>query len=380
MKVALRIVGLILIGLCGGVEPLFASADSGEVRLGDDPHVLLNAVETLLKRKDYDMAETVIEAALKKENLPPNIDASLTLHRAQIELDKDRPARAIVWLTRWLEYFSSYPNAPHVTFILAQTYRQIGALDRARENFYRTLTFALARASGSKDKDYINRLYDLGRLTKWELAETEYLAGQWLRALDLFERFIDQNVESDVLVESALYRQADCKSQLRQIQPAISAYRAALAVAPFHPFAPEAWLRLIVMDAQEKNYSEQRKSIESFIWLVSNVRKENTVYWQQRCMKALADSMKDDPKGLSELVAIMPASTEDPGWAAIRTHLFQLLSRHQGSPASVAGDDVQQTREKDPWFNWKDDFDSRSEKLIKQTDDFLKRTKKNHSP
>ncbi len=320
----------------------------------------VEAAAEFARRKDHVMAVTLLDNLLQRRDLTKDTKARALFLRAMITLETGKQSEAIVRLSSWLEQFPERPEASNAYLILGQCFRDMQATYRAREAFYRTLTSAVAKAAKS-DKTDLSTPQLLRKAATWEIAETEYQSANWERADELFQRFREQNPESTELSNTALYRQADCAYQLGDMIKSTEKYQTALAVSPFHPFAPEAQLRLMTLFGLSENPKKQSQALESFIWLVRNLHQDQTTYWQQRCASLLLDNLKADPQKqsafLNELITV-ESSDELKG---IFDYYKILLSRTENT-TQVATSSHKNKRD-EGWNEWKESLSKMQAKL-----------------
>ncbi len=337
--------------------------------VSEEAETLVRVVERLIARQDYQRAIEIIQGASSKSDTARSTLAQLRYLRAKAEIDQGNYPQAAVWLNSWLESFSEMHDVPKIMFILGQTYRKMGAHERARDAFYKTLTYSLAKATVAAGRDeegiQLGMKMGLTRAAMWELAETEYTLLNWQRAHDLYGRFIDQNIDAAALVETAIYRQADCLFQLHDTEGSIEDYRTALAVAPMHPFATEAWVRLTGLYALSKRVEDHQLAMQSFIWCVDNLEADKTVYWQQRYTTMMADLFNNDRPLLKELLAGIPPDASDKGWGKVRSQIEELLSR--GTEPSITAASNEQD-----WSRWRQEFEKRQKSLEARSSEALR--------
>jgi tetratricopeptide (TPR) repeat protein len=350
-------------------------------------HPAIAAAQQLIKLEDWIMADDVIRRTLRDPDLPPQVRTKLETFRrqanvmlretkARTELNEIMSQRKSLTagdlnfrLNRWLELYPEHPEAPMVSLELGRLYQTSGADERARDSFYRTLTSTLAKAAMSSRVN-VEHAQLLTKIAKWEVADSEYHNANWRRALELFDRFLTQHIESGVLVESAMFRKADCYYQLRDGDNAVASYRMALALAPFHPFAPEAWLRLFHLYSLRGGNKERVEAIESFIWLVNNLNPEEQEYWQQRLALFLLRTSQSTPEQLLAIFESFPTDPANQGWQRVRQTYADLLAR-QNTASPEAQKSASST---DEWVAWDTQFNQKGETIRKQTDEFIRKT------
>ncbi len=336
----------------------------------------VEAAAEFVRRKDHVMAVTLLDNLLQRRDLTKDVKARALFLRAMITLETGKQSEAIVRLSSWLEQFPDRPEASNAYLILGQCFRDMQATYRAREAFYRTLTSAVAKAAKS-DKVDLSTPQLLRKAATWEIAETEYQSANWERADELFQRFREQNPESTELSNTALYRQADCSYQLGDLLKSTEKYQTALAVSPFHPFAPEAQLRLITLFGLAENPKKQSQALESFIWLIRNLHQDQTGYWQQRCASLLLDNLKADPQKQSALLNELITIENSEELKGIFDYYKMLLSRTENT-AQVISESGKKQRD-EGWHEWKEALTKMQNKI----ENDLKTTtevKADHSP
>lgn len=303
----------------------------------------------ILEQGDIILAKDLLDSLMKRTDLSSNERALATMFQASIALENQDTAEAVVWLHSWLDQFPHNPDVPYVNFLLGQCYLEIGAYDRARECFYRTMSTSVVKVSQSKNS-VTNHSLMLSKMAKWAIAETEYQRSNWTRAQKLFERFKIQEPDTEVLVQGATYRVADCVYQMHQIDLAIEKYHDALALGPFHPFAAEAWLRLTQLYGLKEDYANEQKSLKSFIWFVKKLDPENADYWMKRCAKFLLSNWSTDVHGqINVLDRLDNLGEEDV--ESIRSYYLKLISRRTDSELVK-----NENTDDDEWMAWKKNF------------------------
>ena len=320
----------------------------------------VEAAAEFARRKDHVMAITLLDNLIQRRDLTKDVKARALFLRAMISLEIGKPSEAIVRLSAWLEQFPDRPEASNAYLILGQCFRDMQATYRAREAFYRTLTSAVAKAAKS-DKIDLSTPQLLRKAATWEIAETEYQSANWERADELFQRFREQNPESTELSNTALYRQADCSYQLGDMLKSTEKYQTALAVSPFHPFAPEAQLRLMTLFGLAENPKKQSQALESFIWLVKNLHQDQTSYWQQRCAVLLLDNLKADPQKQSAFLNELLTVESSDELKGIFDYYKVLISRTENTTQIISANGKKQRDE--GWTEWKESLAKMQAKL-----------------
>lgn len=306
----------------------------------------LESVRWLYERREYAMAKTVLERIHSQPQLSPEIRSATLLLLGSIARETKSFPEALVLFQRWKDLFPKDPKIPRVNFIMARVYRDMNVQDRAKEHFYLTLSSLVMLATRSEKREEV---YDkrLARAATWELAETEYQGQNWRRANELFERFKIRNPEAEELIQTALYRQADCFYQMGREGKALEAYKTALAVGPFHPFAVEAWLHLIDLYGRAEEYAQQAQALEAFIWLVKNNYSHQMAYWQRRCATVLVNFIQERPEETQKFLKALHYGEAEADWSSISNFLGKLTSRMDETKAPrppVKGDES--------WAEW----------------------------
>lgn len=298
----------------------------------------MTTAEWFTDRKEYIMAKNIINQAFSHQHLLPENRSRGLLLLARIARETGNPSEALVNLQTWIEQFPGRPELPIVNFRIARLYRQMRSYDRAREYFYRTMSSLIALASG-KEEGVVQSEQRLSQAAKWELAETEYQAGNWKRAFELFERFRKQTPNATDLVEASAYRQGDCLYQQGLLLESAEAYQNALAIGPFHPFAPEAWVRLVQIYGVQKDFNAQGEALQSLIWLVSEAYPSEGPYWQRRVANVLIDFVKDKPEEAHKLLITLDRAQPSSGWKKIKEFLADLTARQDKTPTAANSSD-----------------------------------------
>jgi tetratricopeptide (TPR) repeat protein len=313
----------------------------------------------LCKRKDLAMATNVLEAMLSRPELDHDTKAKAILLLASLELENNQKATAVVRLNLWLSSFPGHRETAATHFLLGQAYRSMGAIESAKKSFYSAMTASLMHASKDTRKDVSERI-SLAQAASWEIAETEYSAGQWERAQELYERFKTQNSGKEELVQSSLYRQADCEFQLRKMESAIEKYKTALAAGPFHPFAIEAWLRLTILYGESHQLQLRDEALNTVIWMAKNLQPNDALYWKKRCAEVLLRQLQDDPTQQAALLVRVGAIQGDEQWEKTLAYYRAWVERHSKDPIPAAS---KQTQDYENWMHWKVDFDKGVDRL-----------------
>lgn len=312
------------------------------------------------RRKDYTSAQKTAQNILSNDDAPLDQKADAMLLLSDIERARGETSKALVTLQNWTLTFPGHRLLPRVNFKLGQIFREMGSYDRAREYFYRSLSSLVAVATRSADggsKDDRR----LAQAATWELAETEFQASNWKRAYDLFARFKSQNTEAQDLVQAATYRQADCLYNLGNKPEAIRSYEAILATASFHPFAPEAWLKLITLYGRTGQTRQQAKALETFIWLIQNTYPNQASYWQRRCASTLIEFVKDRPDDVRALLAALETPSTQDGWTALTLFLKLLAAR---SDIPIQSNNTQPLSEEDKaWRQWRTQAETNNDRF-----------------
>lgn len=329
--------------------------------------------DRLVLNHDFRMAKNLLQSIITSSGVSEEERAKSELLLAKIDLYENHSSDAVVKLSSWLAQYPRRPESPFIYYLLGQAYRDLGVYELARDNFYRVMSGTLMNATASTSESY-DKEKRLVRAAVWQLAETEYMHRHWDRALTYFDRFYNQNPSGDQLVEASLYRKADCQFQMRHESEAITGYEKAIAVAPFHPFAPEAWLRLYFLYGDAKQPKKQAEAMQALTWLVKNLQPDRQAYWQQR---AVAMIMELPLENRSQLVALrdgLRTRADDPSWKPLYGYLNELSSRltldrpdHSTLPTSGAPQSA------DEWAQWKNDYTRKRDKLQEEAKSLLQR-------
>lgn len=288
----------------------------------------------------------MIHKLLQKTRLSRSEKSQSLLILASIAKDTRHYAEALILLQTWRSNFPSAVEMPRVNLAMGRIYREIQAYDRAKEYFYLTLS-SLVVVTSRSNKTTLKQDQRFAQVATWELAETEYQSGNWDRAFGLFERFKQQNPDSEDLVQASVYRQADCRYQTGKLNDAMKFYQTALAIGPFHPFAPEAWLRLIDIYGRQSNFKLQAEALEAFIWLVKETFPEDTTYWQQRCAGILLLFVQSRPKEAQQLLEAIRQRQPDANWDNITDFLQKLTERMMVQKSSTPS-----LKNDSDWVEW----------------------------
>jgi tetratricopeptide (TPR) repeat protein len=348
-------------------------------------------VESMIRNNDYRMALGLLSDIVHSDTATPEERGRAQLLLGQIALHQHRNADAVVELSSWLANFPRRKESPFVYFLLGQCYREMGAYEQARENFYRVLSSSLITANNNDTSVAFTQEKKLVRAAVWQLAETEYERRNWDKALTYFDRFNSQNPSGDQLVEASLYRRSDCLYQLRRNDESVQAYEKAIAIAPFHPFAPEAWLRLYFLYGMADRRQKQADAMQALVWTVNTLQPERLAYWQQRGVGMLLELPSTDNSQLVDLRdALKNRATED-GWKQICAYLDQMADRitldkaHPPAPTLVTQTDKADAevpapptagtpQSADEYAKWIEDYTRRREQLQEQTKSWMDRT------
>ena len=345
-------------------EPNPALSDATDTA-DSSPNGVLQEAGKLIARKDFDMARQLLDRLMKQPGVDKPTVARAVFLRAKMAQASDQPTDAVIWFQRYLGDYPDQVDAPRASFLLGQAYKQLGAYDRARDAFYRTLSFAVNKASTQFVED-ISGSIRLSQATTWELAETEYLSSNWARAETLYARFTQQNPALDKLLATAAYRQADISFQLKRPAEAIDRYEAALEKAPFHPFATEAWLRLVTLYGMTNEKEKETTSLKSFIWMVNTLEKDDQLYWQRRCSDLLLNQYKDHLADQIPLLETIMKFQNNPGWMRMLDFYLGLLARQTDEPNASMPQPSPASG--DTWNQWLGGFHTRLAGIVQKYD------------
>lgn len=352
--------GVLFLALCGAaLVPSLRASGLGEAT----PNEVLAEAKTVIARSDYELAKKLLNNLVAAPNVDRPALAEAVFLRGRVSQATEQYTDAVIWYQRYLLEFPDQNDAPRASFQLGQTYKQLGAYNQARETFYKTLSFAISKAAAQNVDDFSGSLR-LSQAATWELAETEYLAANWARADELYTRFKQQNPEAEKLNQAACYRQADIAFQLKKQKDAISLYETALAAAPFHPFATEAWLRLVLLYGMTGDKAKQTAATKSFIWMVNNLEKDDQLYWQRRFADQLLSQYTSHLADQIPVLETIFTYQNNEGWMRMLDFYLGLLARQQGDPnadlpqpSAASGDD---------WNDWLRGFHERLGGIVRK--------------
>jgi tetratricopeptide (TPR) repeat protein len=330
---------------------------------------IISTAQWLYDRKEYAMVRPMLEKFIDTGKNQPTLRSKALLMLANIAQDNKDTPRTLVLLHTWLDNFQAYPEAPRVAFTLGKLYRDLHSYTRAQEYFYRSLSNLLARTSATSDDKQVKQNAGLSVLVKWEIAETEYRMNDWNRALELFQRFVDQDPDSKVLVQSAEYREGDCYYFTGANEEAIQTYLKALSDNKLHPFAPEALLRLVDLYGKQDNSIKQIAALKALVWLVEQAHPDDIGYWQQRTARVLMSSLIDKPDKAQQMLSLIKSDPNnlDPNnktnWLQFAEFLQAIVDRKD--PKAV---DALLSKNDSKWSDWKKEIDNNYDQLAQRID------------
>jgi tetratricopeptide (TPR) repeat protein len=287
----------------------------------------LRQAEYLRTHRDTVMLISYLQQSL----FDPDI-SDLDRSRGMIELAdallaEHRQADAMAWLRLWLQLHPGRPEAGAVAYRLGSLYTQMGLPSLARDTYYQALasTVNYGQVLNGGDLDEYSRLTEA---TLWALATNEYKAGEWQRALKLFDRYRSEAQSAKPLsLENAAYLQADCLYQLKDVDHAAAAYEVVLKEHPFNPLAPEARLRLYHLHLINHEAAAAEGELESLIWTVRTVCPNDEPYWQKRTADLLLALNQNDPQVLPPLLLkSSQLPDQDNSWQEVLRHYSRLAS------------------------------------------------------
>jgi tetratricopeptide (TPR) repeat protein len=292
-------------------------------------------------RTHRDNAMTV--AYLEKTLVNPEISEA-DRGRGMIEISdalmvEHRPAEALCWLRLWLQLHPGRPEAGAVAYRIGSIYTQMGLPGMARDSYYQALASTVNYGQILNSGD----LNEYSRLTEailWALATNEYRAGEWNRALKLFDRYRDEaHSATPASLENVAFLQADCLYQLKDVDHAAAAYEVALQAHPFNPLALEGRLRLYHLHLLKHEAMPAQAELESLIWTVRTVCPKDESYWQKRTADLLLALNRTDHTVLPPLLKKSSQITDqDNSWQEVLNH----YSRLAGFQASINPPDMSQ--------------------------------------
>ncbi|MFH1066767.1 MAG: hypothetical protein V1746_02550 [bacterium] len=294
---------------------------------------MIESARSLYENKKYAEAEIALKKILEDETLSPRLRSQSMLLLGGLLKDINRQEEALQALHSWKIQFPSYPELPRVNFLLGRVYRDMQEYGRAREHFQLALDALTERAANPYKTVDVENDKRLGLVTRWEQAETEYQSGDWRRARQMFEQFKLQNPEVKDLVEASLYRQGDCSYKLGERYESIKNYKTALIFGPFHPFSPEAWLKLMELYGQEDSFDQQFYALHAFTWIVNEVHPEDSAYWQQQAAETLLQFAQDRPEEAKAFAEILKKKNVD--WVVFSNFLEQVAHRKKLQTVSL---------------------------------------------
>lgn len=248
---------------------------------------------------------------------------------ARMDSDEGNTSRAIVRLIAWMDRYPVHRRFNEVLFLLGVLYSESGAHIQAQETLYKAANASMIRVLTSEKSDYWSKA--VVRASFFKLADTAYHKRDWSRAKELYKRFRGYDTTADVLYETTLYREADCFLQLGETDKAEQSYRRAVMVAPFHPFAPEAFLRLTFIYAKQGHKQAEEEALASLVWLVAETRPKEQEYWQRRAISGLADIYADDRQRIALLKNSVEHYKEKESWKSLYNHLVKLSGEKEAT-------------------------------------------------
>jgi tetratricopeptide (TPR) repeat protein len=188
--------------------------------------------------------------------------------------------------SEYVRRFDKDPSVPEVLLRQAYLYREMGIPVLAQSKFYAVISTCLNLKL--EDMEYYQRLVLRAQA---EIAETNFLQGNYDSALDYFNRLLRLE-DVDLERANVLYKLAQCYMKLERLDETVATARLLLETFPKHYDAAET--RFVLVDALKK-LGRNREAIEELDLLLSSQKAEaksdpqQWLYWQQRAGNHIAN-------------------------------------------------------------------------------------------
>lgn len=259
--------------------------------------VALESARGLRQGKELKRAESSLIQILETR-APDEIKRAALLELGLVMQEQKEFPKAQQLYSEYLRRFEKDPSVPEVLLRQAYLYREMGVPTLALSKFYAVISTCLNLKL--EEAEYYQRLVLRAQA---EIAETHFLQGNYVDAIDYFNRLL--RLESvDLERANVLYKLVHCYIKQGDMDLGLATARLFLESFPKHIDAPET--RFLLVDGLKK-LGRNREALEELNLLLSSQKADakgdpqQWLYWQQRAGNTVANQFYQEGDYLSAL-------------------------------------------------------------------------------
>jgi tetratricopeptide (TPR) repeat protein len=292
-------------------------------RATDEVHGLLNLGQSLTDKGDFEAGEIAYRQVLNSPEAGLHETKTALLGLARMHRKKGEFTRAVAIYEKFLQQFAGDERVPEALLDLGRTLRDLGLYKQAIGRFYNILV-STTKLPG----DGLERYQVLAKAAQFEIAETHFLAGDYVQAnkyymlVSLVDLAPADRARAHFKAGDALRREGD-------LDGAVTTLRAYIEQWPDDDNIPEARYLLAI------TLRELKRPQEAFAATLELLRTESTrvakdpkrwAYWQRRTGNQLANDFFENGDTLNAhaIYSGLLELSNDPAWRLPVTYQIAL--------------------------------------------------------
>lgn len=285
---------------------------------------ILAAAQNYRAEGEFDKAQLLCVQLLETPT-PEDINRLALLELSYILEEKNDYPAANQVLSQYIIYYNKADNISEVYLRQGNLLRKIGSVDLALGKFYAAMSSAMN--FGENDSDRYRRI---ALLAQTEIADTQYEAGHFKEAIELYRRILKQP-HPDLNVEFIEYKLL--KAMLPNSKP-INIYNTCqnyIQKFPYSEYSPEI---MFIKATKLLEMNDDSQTMETVLDLLRRkpedflTTAEQLIPWQQKAGNLLANALYEKQDYLASRSIYQSLSNMDtnPNWVIPATYQFALCS------------------------------------------------------
>ena len=296
--------------------------------------VALESARGLRQARELKRAESTL-IQLLETRAPDEIKRAALLELGLVMQEQKEFPKAQQLYSEYVRRYDKDPSVPEVLLRQAYLYREMGVTTLALSKFYAVISTCLNLKL--EETEYYQRLVLRAQA---EIAETHFLQGNYVDAIDYFNRLL--RLESlDLERANVLFKLVHCYLKQGNLDLGLATARLFLESFPKHIDAPET--RFLLVDTLKKQ-GRNREAIEELDLLLSSQKADSKIdpqqwlYWQQRAGNTIANQFYQEGDYLSALhvYETLGAVNTTPEWQMPVWYQIALVYENLKQPQKAA--------------------------------------------
>ena len=309
-----------------------ASATSSlQARLnGEETQSLLSLGASMSERRDFESAEIAYRQVLNSPGADPEQIKTALLGLARVHRKQGTFTKATAIFERFLKDFPGDARTPDALLELGRTLRDLGVYKLAIERFYSVINSTLKMPS-----DGFERYQVLAKTAQFEIAETHFLAGNFVEAGKFYTRL--RLLDLAPVDRARAHWKAGHALRLQgDLENAVGTLRAYIEQWPDDENIPEARYLLAVT---LRDLNRPQEAFAATLDLLRTEKARTTgdtqrwAYWQRRTGNQLANHFYEsgDAFNAQAIYASLVELSPEPTWRLPATYQLALCHERLGA-------------------------------------------------